>query len=103
MIYRLDFQRLLVKLMAGMEKIMSANTNVSSGKRWYVVHAYSGFEKSVQRALEELRAFVYAGAHREVLARRREWFHHVADPTSVLWWVPAGHHPTPAEAEELAA
>ena len=27
--------------------------SVSSGKRWYVVHAYSGFEKSVQRALEE--------------------------------------------------
>ena len=23
------------------------------GKRWYVVHAYSGFEKSVQRALED--------------------------------------------------
>ena len=22
-------------------------------KRWYVVHAYSGFEKSVQRALED--------------------------------------------------
>ena len=28
-----------------MEKVMS--------KRWYVVHAYSGFEKSVQRALGE--------------------------------------------------
>ena len=24
-----------------------------SEKRWYVVHAYSGFEKSVQRALTE--------------------------------------------------
>jgi len=24
-----------------------------SGKRWYVVHAYSGMEKSVQRALQE--------------------------------------------------
>ena len=24
-----------------------------TGKRWYVVHAYSGFEKSVGRALEE--------------------------------------------------
>jgi transcriptional antiterminator NusG len=24
-----------------------------SGKRWYVVHAYSGFEKSVQRALTD--------------------------------------------------
>ncbi|HEX9809850.1 MAG TPA: transcription termination/antitermination NusG family protein, partial [Alphaproteobacteria bacterium] len=22
-------------------------------KRWYVVHAYSGFEKSVQRTLED--------------------------------------------------
>ena len=29
----------------GLEKIMT--------KRWYVVHAYSGFEKSVQRALTE--------------------------------------------------
>ena len=32
---------------------MSANVNTSTGKRWYVVHAYSGFEKSVQRALED--------------------------------------------------
>src|SRR3954463_11749540 len=31
-----------------MEEIMSAQA-----KRWYVVHAYSGFEKSVQRALED--------------------------------------------------
>ncbi len=28
-------------------------TVASTGKRWYVVHAYSGFEKSVGRALEE--------------------------------------------------
>jgi transcriptional antiterminator NusG len=26
---------------------------LEAGKRWYVVHAYSGFEKSVQRALED--------------------------------------------------
>ena len=26
---------------------------LASGMRWYVVHAYSGFEKSVQRALED--------------------------------------------------
>jgi transcriptional antiterminator NusG len=31
---------------SGLEKIMTT-------KRWYVVHAYSGFEKSVQRALTE--------------------------------------------------
>ena len=27
--------------------------NDSINKRWFVVHAYSGFEKSVQRALKE--------------------------------------------------
>lgn len=27
--------------------------NSTSGKKWYVVHAYSGMEKSVQRALRE--------------------------------------------------
>jgi transcriptional antiterminator NusG len=32
-----------------MEKDMSP----TGSKRWYVVHAYSGFEKSVQRALED--------------------------------------------------
>lgn len=33
---------------------MQANrTDAHMAKRWYVVHAYSGFEKSVQRALEE--------------------------------------------------
>jgi transcription termination/antitermination protein NusG len=34
---------------------MTENSVLSpaSGKRWYVVHAYSGMEKSVQRALQE--------------------------------------------------
>ena len=33
---------------------MEKNLNQADmGKRWYVVHAYSGFEKSVQRALED--------------------------------------------------
>jgi transcriptional antiterminator NusG len=37
------------------EKIMTAASSAvpAAGKRWYVVHAYSGFEKSVKRALEE--------------------------------------------------
>ena len=35
-------------------KAASANVPAAPlGKRWYVVHAYSGFEKSVSRALEE--------------------------------------------------
>jgi len=31
----------------------SVTTATSGNKRWYVVHAYSGMEKSVQRALTE--------------------------------------------------
>ncbi len=31
----------------------ASNSAPAAGKRWYVVHAYSGFEKSVKRALEE--------------------------------------------------
>jgi transcriptional antiterminator NusG len=31
----------------------AGNAATAAGKRWFVVHAYSGFEKSVQRALDE--------------------------------------------------
>ena len=39
-----------VKAVAGKPVVAPA---IPLGKRWYVVHAYSGFEKSVSRALEE--------------------------------------------------
>src|SRR6266850_226383 len=32
---------------------MEENMTAQAAKRWYVVHAYSGFEKSVLRALED--------------------------------------------------
>ena len=54
---------------------------------------------SVWEALEPLAAFVYRTAHRDVMRRRREWFHEM-DVYMVLWWVPAGHRPTPAEARD---
>jgi transcriptional antiterminator NusG len=45
----------VVRLDPRVEKNMSSASNSApaAGKRWYVVHAYSGFEKSVKRALEE--------------------------------------------------
>lgn len=56
---------------------------------------------SVWVSLEALRAFVYSEpAHVSVLRRRREWFEGFAEAFLVLWWVPAGHRPTVAEAEE---
>jgi Domain of unknown function (DUF3291) len=55
---------------------------------------------SVWRSLEELRDFTYRTAHVDVLRRRREWFHKLVEAHLALWWVPVGHIPTPAEAEE---
>ena len=58
---------------------------------------------SVWRDVESLVAFVYRTAHATVLRRRDEWFHRAVAPMTVLWWVPAGHHPTLDEAGERLA
>jgi hypothetical protein len=55
---------------------------------------------SVWQDLESLRAFVASDPHRSVLIRRRTWFQPMAEATVACWWVPAGHRPTPLEAEE---
>lgn len=53
---------------------------------------------SVWEDLESLRAFVYRGSHGAIMKRRREWFERVTDAYSAIWWVPAGHVPSLAEA-----
>jgi Domain of unknown function (DUF3291) len=55
---------------------------------------------SVWTSLEALRAFVYGGGHLAVMRRRREWFERMGGAFLALWWVPAGHVPSVAEAEE---
>jgi Domain of unknown function (DUF3291) len=55
---------------------------------------------SVWIGVDELAAFVFGEMHREVLRRRREWFHRMSDAYTVCWWVPAGHRPTTDEAED---
>ena len=55
---------------------------------------------SVWESVEALAGYVYSDAHRQVLRRRREWFEQMADAQTALWWIPAGHTPSTAEAEE---
>ncbi|MGW5326812.1 DUF3291 domain-containing protein [Streptomyces sp. NPDC004014] len=64
------------------------------GDAWLIVNM------SVWRDTEALGAFMYRGLHRELLARRREWFERPGDAVTALWWVPEGHRPDVAEAEE---
>jgi hypothetical protein len=53
---------------------------------------------SVWESIDALWDFVYDSAHLDVMRRRREWFERHVEPFQVLWWVPAGHIPTPQEA-----
>jgi hypothetical protein len=55
---------------------------------------------SVWESIEALADFVYRSAHRDVMVRRREWFERMGDAFLALWWVPAGHRPSVAEAED---
>lgn len=55
---------------------------------------------SVWDSVETLAAWAYGGVHREVLRRRRDWFHRVGESTFALWWVPTGYRPSTDEAEE---
>ena len=57
---------------------------------------------TVWDSIESLRDFTYGreGMHAPVMARRREWFHHMEQPYLVLWWIPVGHIPLPQEAVE---
>lgn len=58
---------------------------------------------SVWESVESLRNYTYRSEHLKVLARRREWFERLADFHHALWWVPAGHRPSVAEAMDRIA
>ncbi|ANY09514.1 hypothetical protein AFB00_28405 [Pseudonocardia sp. HH130630-07] len=56
---------------------------------------------SVWASVEALADFAYRNPeHLAVLRRRREGFRRLGRPHQVLWWVPRGHRPSVAEAEE---
>ncbi|MGW7043374.1 DUF3291 domain-containing protein [Streptomyces avermitilis] len=64
------------------------------GDDWLIVNM------STWRDTHALTAFMYQGQHRELLARRREWFERLSEAVTTLWWVRTGHRPTVREAEE---
>lgn len=64
------------------------------GDEWLIVNM------SVWTSPETLQAYVYGQAHRPFLQRRREWFEHLKEAVTALWWVPAGERPTVEEAEK---
>jgi hypothetical protein len=55
---------------------------------------------SVWSSLDALADFVYRTDHRDVMVRRRKWFHRMEEAFLVLWWVPEGHIPSIDEAKD---
>lgn len=53
---------------------------------------------TVWDSIEALADFTYRTAHAEVFRRRKAWFEAPTGAHMALWWVPAGHQPTLAEA-----
>ena len=53
---------------------------------------------SVWESVDDLFAFTYRSDHRNLFARRFEWFERWDGPSVVLWWQPARTIPTTEEA-----
>jgi hypothetical protein len=48
---------------------------------------------SVWESIEDLHAFVYRSDHKDLFARRFDWFRRATGPNMVMWWQPAGTLP----------
>jgi hypothetical protein len=55
---------------------------------------------SVWESVETLHRYVWQTVHKQFHRRRGEWFEKLDGPQFVMWWVPAGHLPTLAEAKQ---
>ena len=55
---------------------------------------------SVWESAEALGRFVFQTVHRNIYARKHEFFAMPKAPTVAMWWIAAGHIPTVEEAKE---
>jgi hypothetical protein len=55
---------------------------------------------SVWEDVASLSDYAFKSDHVEIMRRRREWFHPMDVEYAALWWIPAGHRPTVAEAKD---
>ena len=55
---------------------------------------------SVWKDIESLKRYVYDSMHKEIMKRKREWFHHFKGFYYALWWIRSGEFPTAQEASE---
>jgi hypothetical protein len=68
------------------------------------IHVYEDdyllINMSVWESVEALRGYTYNSAHTDFVRRRAQWFEKLKEQIFALWWIPAGHIPTPQEGKE---
>ncbi|OSP54500.1 DUF3291 domain-containing protein [Pseudoruegeria sp. SK021] len=82
-----------VWMMEGSGEPGTGNTNTKVGNDPQAV-----MNLTVWTDVPSLESFVWNTVHRQVYNRRADWFEGLGKPHFVLWWVPAGHHPSVDEA-----
>lgn len=55
---------------------------------------------SLWESVETLKHFVYKTVHIELIRDREAWFDKMPEMHQAVWWVPAGHIPSVAEAKQ---
>lgn len=55
---------------------------------------------SVWDSVESLKTYTYKSQHATLFKDRKLWFEFPSKAHFAMWWVPAGHQPTVAEAKE---
>lgn len=55
---------------------------------------------SLWEDVESLRDYAFRSAHKDLLARRHQWFDRMEEAYAVLWWLPAGSIPTLEDSAE---
>ena len=61
---------------------------------------YLAINMSVWEDIDSLFEYTYKSMHTDFLKRRKEWFEPFGKSHACMWWIPAGHRPTTAEAKE---
>jgi hypothetical protein len=67
------------------------------------IHVYDDemllINMSVWENVEALFEYTYRSDHVQLLRGRAEWFERLESHHMAMWWIPAGHIPTPQEAK----
>jgi hypothetical protein len=58
------------------------------------------FNLSVWQSIDDLKGYTYGAGHAQAFRARSQWFEKPGQPHLAMWWIPAGHVPSIAEAQE---